>query len=97
VGGSGSFISADGLVITNHHVGSDALEKFSTPEHNLLKEGFYAVTPAQEKPCYDLELNVLDSIQDVTARVNAAVKPGASAQEAFQARRKSWRKLKRSR
>jgi Peptidase S46 len=88
LGGSGSFISADGLVITNHHVGSDALEKFSTPEHNLLKEGFYAVTPAQEKPCYDLELNVLDSIQDVTARVNAAVKPGASAQEAFQARRK---------
>jgi hypothetical protein len=88
LGGSGSFISADGLVITNHHVGSDALEKFSTPDHNLLKEGFYAATPAQEKPCYDLELNVLDSIQDITARVNAAVKPEASAQEAFQARRK---------
>lgn len=88
VGGSGSFISADGLIITNHHVGSDALEKFSTPEHNYLKEGFYAATQAEEKPCYDLELNVLDSIQDVTARVNSAVKPGASAQEAFQARRK---------
>jgi len=60
VGGSGSFISADGLIITNHHVGSDALEKFSTPEHNYLKEGFYAAAQAEEKPCYDLELSVLD-------------------------------------
>src|SRR5215469_6801800 len=87
-GGSGSFISADGLVITNHHVGADALQKFSTPERNYLKEGFYAATWAGERPCYDLELNVLQSIEDVTSRVNAAVKPGTSAQEAFQARRK---------
>ena len=88
VGGSGSFISADGLVITNHHVGADALSKFSTPEHNYLKDGFYAATQAEEKQCFDLELNQLDSIEDVTARVNAAVKPGASAEVAFQARRK---------
>jgi Peptidase S46 len=87
-GGSGSFISADGLVITNHHVGADALQKFSTPEHNYLKEVFYAARQAEERPCYDLELNVLQSIEDVTSRVNAAVTPGTSAQEAFQARRK---------
>ncbi len=72
-GGSGSFVSADGLVITNHHVGADALQKFSDEQHNYLRDGFYAATRAEEKPCTDLELNVLISIEDVTARVNAAV------------------------
>jgi len=72
-GGSGSFVSADGLLISNHHVGADALQKFSTAEKNLLKTGFYARPPAEEIKCFDLELNVLQSIEDVTARVNAAV------------------------
>ena len=72
-GGSGSFVSADGLVITNHHVGADALQKFSDAQHNYLHDGFYAANRADEKPCLDLELNVLVSIEDVTARVNAAV------------------------
>src|SRR5439155_1595280 len=43
-GGSGSFISANGLVITNHHVGADALQKASSEQHNYLKDGFYAKT-----------------------------------------------------
>ena len=72
-GGSGSFVSADGLVITNHHVGADALQKFGDEQHNYLHDGFYAATRADEKPCLDLELNVLMSIEDVTARVNSAV------------------------
>ena len=72
-GGSGSFVSADGLCITNHHVGADALQKFGDEQHNYLHDGFYAKTQAEEKPCLDLELNVLMSIEDVTARVNAAV------------------------
>ncbi len=72
-GGSGSFVSADGLVITNHHVGADALQKFGDEQHNYLRDGFYASTRADEKPCLDLELNVLMSIEDVTERVNAAV------------------------
>jgi hypothetical protein len=87
-GGSGSFVSADGLVITNHHVGADDLQKLSDEQHNYLKDGFYAKTPAEEKKCVDLELNVLQSIEDVTARVNAAVPSGASADAAFAARRK---------
>jgi hypothetical protein len=87
-GGSGSFVSADGLLISNHHIGSDALQKFSTPEKNYLKTGFYARTLADEMKCFDLELNVLQSIEDVTARVNAAVPAAADAAAAFAARRK---------
>ncbi len=86
-GGSGSFVSADGLVITNHHVGADALQKFGDEQHNYLHDGFYAGTRAEEKPCLDLELNVLMSIEDVTDRVKAAVKPDLSAADALAARR----------
>src|SRR5713226_5438821 len=48
-GGSGSFVSADGLVMTNHHVGADALQKFGDKDHNYLRDGFYAKTHAEEK------------------------------------------------
>jgi hypothetical protein len=47
-GGSGSFVSANGLVITNHHVGADTLQKMSDAQHNYLKDGFYARTQADE-------------------------------------------------
>ena len=85
-GGSGSFVSANGLVITNHHVGADTLQKVSDEQHNYLRDGFYAKTPAEEIKSADLELNVLTSIEDVTIRVNAAVKPGQSPDEAARAR-----------
>src|ERR1044071_1402201 len=87
-GGSGSFVSADGLVITNHHVGLDDLQKFSDEKHNYVRDGFHARTPADEMKCVDLELNVLQSIEDVTARVNAGVPAGATGDDAFLARRK---------
>src|SRR5713226_9632373 len=73
-GGSGSFVSADGLVLTNHHIASDVLSKISTPERNYFKTGFYATSRDAEVKAPDLELNVLESIEDVTARVNAAAK-----------------------
>jgi len=86
-GGSGSFVSPDGLIITNHHVGADDLQKLSDGKHNYVRDGFHAKSRAEEIRCVDLELNVLMSIEDVTVRVNAAVKPGASAAESFAARR----------
>jgi len=86
-GGSGSFVSANGLVITNHHVAADCLQKFGDEQHNYLRDGFYAKNQAEEKKCVDLELNVLESIEDVTARVNSAVKSGMSSDAAAGARR----------
>ena len=77
-GGSASFVSGDGLVITNHHVGADSLQKMGSKDHNYLRDGFYAATQADEKKCVDLELNVLQSIEDVTLRVNAAIPVGAA-------------------
>jgi hypothetical protein len=85
-GGSGSFISATGLCITNHHVGADSLQKASSEQHNYLKDGFYAKTNAEEIKCADLELNVLVSMEDVTARVSGVVKPEMSPEQANAAR-----------
>ena len=87
-GGSGSFVSADGLVLTNHHVGADSLQKLGTEQHNYYRDGFAAATQADELKCHDLELNVLVSIEDVTARVQGAVTAGMPAADAFAARRK---------
>lgn len=86
-GGSGSFVSPDGLVMSNHHVGADALQKLGDEQHNYLRDGFHARTLAEEKRCLDLELNVLVSIEDVTERVNAAVPADAAPEAAFAARR----------
>ena len=85
-GGSGSFVSADGLVMTNHHIASDVLQKISTPQKDYIKDGFYAPTRDKEVKAPDLELNQLVGIEDVTARVMAAVKPNMSAAEASAAR-----------
>src|SRR6186997_2076749 len=81
-GGSGAFVSSEGLVITNHHVGADALQKLSTADHDLLAKGFHAKTRDEEIKCVDLELNVLVNTEDVTSRVNAAVKPSMSQADA---------------
>ncbi|MEP6604094.1 MAG: S46 family peptidase [Spartobacteria bacterium] len=85
-GGSGSFVSANGLVITNHHVGLDTLQKISSEKNNYVRDGFYAKTRAEEPKATDLELNVLMSIEDVTQRVNAGVASGLSGDAASKAR-----------
>jgi hypothetical protein len=85
-GGSGSFVSPDGLVMTNHHVGAGDLDKLSDDKNNYLRDGFHAKTRDQELKCKGLELNVLLSIKDVTKDVEAAVKDGAAPAEAFKAR-----------
>lgn len=86
-GASGSFVSPDGLVLTNHHVGRGAIQQLSTPDRDLIKLGFHARTRAEELKVPAMELTVLQSIEDVTARVNAAVTPAMSQADAFAARR----------
>jgi len=86
-GGSGSFVSADGLTFTNHHVGAGCVQQLSSQGHDYIKTGFYAKTQADEAKCPDLELNQLVGIEDVTEKISAGVKPGMSAAEAGQAQR----------
>jgi len=81
-GASGSFVSANGLVITNRHVGEGELHTLSSRTHNYEENGFYAPTRADELPCQGLEMLVLQNTQDVTSRIIASVKPGATPAEA---------------
>lgn len=92
-GGSGSFVSADGLTFTNHHVGAVCVQGLSTGGHDYMKAGFYASMQAEEAKCPDLELNELVGIEDVTARVNAGVKPGMSSAQAGSAQRAAMANL----
>jgi hypothetical protein len=86
-GGSGSFVSSNGLAFTNHHVGAACIQQLSTGGKDYMKTGFYAKTQAEEARCPDLELNVLVGINDVSGKVKEAVKPGMSAADAGQAQR----------
>jgi Peptidase S46 len=94
-GGSGSFVSPNGLVITNHHVAFGQLQKVSTPEKDYVKDGFHAKTPAEELKCPDLELNVLVSMENVTGRVQGAVKPGMTEKQALDARKAEQAKIQK--
>jgi hypothetical protein len=85
-GGSGSFVSSDGLLLTNHHVARGQLQKNSTAEHDYLANGFYATAEAEEMKSPDLEVNVLVGMENVTARVQGAAKGIADDAKALKAR-----------
>jgi hypothetical protein len=85
-GGSGSFVSPNGLLLTNHHVARGQLQKNTTAEHNYLRDGFFAATPDQEMKSPDLEVNVLVAMKDVTARVQGAAKGISDPAKALKAR-----------
>ena len=74
MGCSSSFVSPQGLLMTNHHCASSCIQDLSTPQADYLSKGFYAPSQTEEKRCPGLEVNRLESIQDVTERVNAATK-----------------------
>jgi len=86
-GGSGSFVSPHGLLLTNHHVARGQLQKNSSAAHDYLATGFYAATPDQEMKSPDLEVNVLVSMENVTDRVQAAIKNAKTAASEFAARK----------
>ncbi|HXP83512.1 MAG TPA: S46 family peptidase [Bryobacteraceae bacterium] len=86
-GGSGSFVSPHGLLLTNHHVARGQLQKNSTAEHDYIANGFYARTPAEEMKSPDLEVNVLESMENVTPRVQDALKGAKTTEQEFAARK----------
>src|SRR5258706_2400592 len=94
-GGSGSFISPQGLLFTNHHVGRDCIQKVSSADHDYVANGFYAASPADERKCPDLEVNVLLKIDDVTAKVKEGEKPDADTAAVNQARKASMARIEK--
>jgi len=92
-GGSGSFVSPDGMLFTNHHVGAECIYKVSTKENDYMKDGFQAKSRAEEKACPDLEVNVLLRIVPVTEKVNAGVGATTAPAEANRIRQANITKL----
>jgi hypothetical protein len=95
-GGSGSFISPQGLLFTNHHVGADCIQQLSSKERDYYGEGFHARTGSEEKPCPDLEVNVLLKVEDVTAKVTAGVKESTPPAEANRMRNAAMSAIEKS-
>lgn len=97
-GGSGSFVSKDGLVMTNHHVGADCIQKLSGAKGatDIMEDGFYAAEQSAEQRCPDLELNQLTEIEDVTAKVNAAAEQKASEAEKNEAKKAEMGRLEKA-
>ncbi len=93
--GSSSFVSADGLIFTNHHIAQECIHDLSTGGKDYMKAGFYAATRADEAKCPGLYFLVLQSIEDVTAKVNGAVKPGMSSVDAGRAQREEMASLEK--
>jgi len=79
-GCSSSFVSPNGLVMTNHHCAASCIQDISTSQHNYMAQGFYAKSEAEEVKCPNMELNQLLQISDVTQRVNGATR-GLSGQQ----------------
>jgi hypothetical protein len=85
IGATGSFVSPNGLIITNHHVAFGAVQKQSTVERNYLRDGFYAASRQEEIPAIGYDVYVTLSIEDMTQRVMDVVKEGMSDLERYKA------------
>ncbi|WP_257453965.1 S46 family peptidase [Archangium lipolyticum] len=86
-GCSASFVSPNGLVMTNHHCVSDCVQQLSTAKSDYIAKGFYAATAQQERQCPAMEVNKLLEISDVTEAVTKATqgKEGAAFRDAQRA------------
>ncbi|MBD8882163.1 S46 family peptidase [Rhodanobacter sp. 7MK24] len=91
-GCSGSFVSASGLVMTNHHCANACLSQLSGTGHNYMSDGYVAMKQEDEPKCPDVELNQLEKITDVTDQVNAATS-GKQGAERIKAERAISSKL----
>ncbi len=94
-GCTGSFISADGLILTNHHCAEDCIAQRSSEGNDLVADGFLAGTREQELQCEEDAVSVLVGTEDVTAKVAAAVK-GLAPEAVVEARRAELTKLEQA-
>jgi hypothetical protein len=95
-GGSGSFVSPNGLIFTNHHVASDCITKLGSAQHDYMKDGFSASAPADELKCPDMEANVLVALEDVTKQVKDAGKAEVKPADALAKRNAAIAALEKS-
>lgn len=86
-GGSGAFVSQEGLVLTNHHVAMGQLQKISKKTNDYVKNGFLALNKSQELKCPDLELNILIGMENVTEIVKSFTETSKNPEE-MEAKRK---------
>jgi len=93
MGDSGSFVSPNGLILTNHHVGRRCIIAASTKEKDLMQLGFYAKSPTEEIKCAGMQVEVLQSMEDITANVSAAASPSAQTSQAANARRVALQRI----
>jgi hypothetical protein len=93
IGASASFVSPDGLVFTNHHVGAGCVHNLSTATHDYVKDGFYSPTRDQEPPCPGIEVQNLLAIRDITRDVQQAANPNMTDAEAGSAQRTAMSRL----
>lgn len=92
-GGTGEFVSADGLILTNHHVAFRAIQRASTKEKDYIESGFLAVRREEEIPAQGYIADVLVGYEEVTAKMTKAIKPGMTYLEMYNALEKAEKEL----
>jgi len=90
---TGELISAEGLLITNHHCGLGSIQHHSSLENNYLDEGFWAKSKEEELPNPELYVRFLRKVQDVTEQVLEGVEEGITEQSREQIINRNIRKL----
>ncbi len=81
VGATGSFVSPDGLIITNHHVAYRPVQAASTEEHDYIKHGFLAKDRSEEIPAKGMTARITESFRDVSKDVLSVIKEGMDRAE----------------
>ena len=94
-GGTGSFVSAQGLILTNHHVASECIANIASAQHDYMNEGYLASRDGGETRCPDLAADILVSMADVTPRVRGVRKDGMSDADANVAMKSEMGKIEK--
>jgi len=92
-GGTGSFVSPEGLIITNHHVAYGAVQRISTAQNNYIEEGFLAKSRTEEQPAYGYTAYVLLSVNDMTKQVRDQLRDDMSPLDRYNAIEKISKKI----